>query len=406
MQHKPPAAAPELGQFRLRSECISRFSQRVNKMEIRYRETRSDFIRWHRLNKTRVMSQWRSYMTVAVTLLPTSLILWAYQATYAALWMSMAGVFMLACAGYRYYVPLVRFPLCERLDTFDRNMGTRKSGDSIGQWKWERIEEIRETKRDFQFWRNDVASVLPKHALSPDQQDELRVLFKDAREHPAGDSPPLPLYQDRILSESQFPVYRYQMSSVDAQQITGSRLRPYESDGSQVAQKSRTAVWRWFRILLRLLVFLSAMMIVARAGAVFSGLIETILICLLPFLLLWLYARWRVRFSGTRVFKLPSDEISARLCHDGVVMGASDYVSLLHWNDVSRFLVNDHFIGFRTIHSLIHLLPMRTIGDKANVERFLEMAASLKDVADREAATVVQSEPVQSDNPYQAPMSQ
>ena len=40
-------------------------------MEIRYRETRNDFIRWHRLNKTGVMSQWRSYLVIALALLPT-----------------------------------------------------------------------------------------------------------------------------------------------------------------------------------------------------------------------------------------------------------------------------------------------------------------------------------------------
>ena len=130
MQHKPPAAVPELGQFRLRSECISRFSQCVNKMEVRYRETRSDFIRWHRLNKTRVMSQWRSYLMVALALLPTSLLLWAYQATYAALWMSMATVFMLAWAGYRYFVPLVRFPLSEHIDVFDRHVGKRENSET------------------------------------------------------------------------------------------------------------------------------------------------------------------------------------------------------------------------------------------------------------------------------------
>ena len=81
-------------------------------------------------------------------------------------------------------------------------------------------------------------------------------------------------------------------------------------------------------------------------------------------------------------------------------------MSLLHWNDVSGFLVNDHFIGFRTIHSLVHLLPMRVIGDAADVERFLQTATGLKDVADREAAAVVLTGPVQSDNPYQAPLSE
>ena len=403
MQDKPPAAAPELGQFRLRSECISRFSQCVNKMEIRYRETRSDFIRWHRLNKTHVMSQWRSYLMVALALLPTSLLLLAYQATYAALWMTMAGGFMLAWAGYRYYVPLVRFPLSEHTDVFDRHVGKRKTGNSIGQWKWERIEEARETGKDFQFWRNDIASILPKRALSPDQQNEMRILIKEAQERPAGDSPPLPLYQERILSESQFPVYRYQMSSTDASQITGSRLRPYERDIASVAQKSRSAFRRWLSFLFGLVLCFSVLVIIARAGLAFPGLGETILICALPFFILWLYVRLRTRLKLTRVFKLPSDEISARLCHDGIVMGSSDYVALLHWNDVTAFWVNDHFIGFRTIHSLIHLLPMRVIGGEAEVERFLETAAGLKDVADREAAVVVQSEPVQSDNPYQPP---
>lgn len=396
----------ELRQFRRRSERVNRFSQCVIEMEIRYRETRGDFIRWHRLNKTRVMSQWRSYLLVSLALLPTSLLLWAYQATYAALWMSMATVFMLACAGYRYFVPLVRFPLSEHTDEFDRHAATRKTGNSIAQWKWERIEEVRETGKEFQFWRNDIASVLPKRVLSLDQQDEMRMLVKETQERPAGDSPPLPLYQERILGEGPFSVYRYQMSSADASQITGSRLKLYENDTPQRAQKSRSAGWRGFRILFRLGLFLSAMLIVARAGLAFPGLAETILICALPFFVLGLYSRLRSRFSSTRVFKLPSDEISARLCHDGMAMGASDYVSLLHWNDVTAFLVNDHFVGFRTIHSLIHLLPMRVIGDEAEVERFLQTAASLKEVADREAATVVQNEPVHSDNPYQAPMSQ
>ena len=375
-------------------------------MEIRYRETRNDFIRWHRLNKTGVMSQWRSYLVIALALLPTSVILWVYQSTYAGLWMSMATVLMLIWAGYRYFVPLVRFPLSECVDMFDRDVGTRITSKSIGQWKWERIEETRETKQDFQFWRNDVGSILPKRVLSPDQQAELRNLFEEIQQHPAGDSPPLPLFEERILSESKFPVYRYQMSSADADQIIGSKLKPYESDASNGPQNSGDTLMRWLKNLFRILLFVTVMLIFARAGLAFPGLIETIVICLMPFLIIWLYARLRSRFRVTRLFKLPSDEICARLWHDGIVMGATDYVSLLHWNDVSGFLVNDHFIGFRTIHSLIHLLPMRVIGDEEDVERFLETAAELKDVADRETASVVQSEPVQSDNPYQAPMSE
>jgi len=93
------------------------------------------------------------------------------------------------------------------------------------------------------------------------------------------------------------------------------------------------------------------------------------------------------------------------LCDDGLVMGAPDYLSLLHWSDVSGVLVSDHYIGFRTIHSLIHLLPMRVIGDQAAVEQFLDMAIDLKDVANRKSAGVIQVVPVQSDNPYQAPMN-
>ena len=374
-------------------------------IELRYQETKADFIRWHRMNKTGVMSQWRSYLIVALTLLPTAFVLWLYQSNYAAIWMVLAAIFMLTCAGYRYCVPLVRFPLSEHADSFDHRMGTRKSSSSIGQWKWERVEEIRETRKDFQFWRNDIASVLPKHSLSVEQQNELRTLFKEAKEQPAGDSPPLPLFQDRILSESEFPVYRYQLSSADARQITGSRLRPYESNVSNEVQGSSVSLRRWIAIPFRLLLLACGLLIITRAGLVFSGLVGTFVICLLPFLVLWLYARVRSRFKVTRVFKLPSDEISARLCHDGIALGASDYASLLHWNDVSGFLVNDHFIGFRTIHSLIHLLPMRVIGDQAEVERFLETAVGLKDVVDRAAAVVVQSQPVQSDNPYQAPMS-
>lgn len=375
-------------------------------MEIRYRETRSDFIRWHRLNKTRVMSQWRSYLMVSVALVPTSILLWAYQSQYAALWMGIATAYMLIFAGYRYFVPLARFPLSLHVDEFDRHAATRKTGNTIGQWKWERIEEIRETGKEFQFWRNDIASVLPKRVLSPDQENELRVLLREAQESPAGDSPPLPLYQQRILAESPFSVYRYQMSSTDAQQITGSSLRSYQRDNAHSDKTSRGGMKRWLRILIRMVLLLIGTLIVFRASTAFSGFAETMMICLLPFIALWLFVRLRSRFGLTRVFKLPSDEISARLCHDGLAIGASDYVSLLHWNDVTMFLVNDHFIGFRTIHSLIHLLPMRAIGDESEVDQFLETAAGLKDVADREAATVVQSEPVQSDNPYQAPMSQ
>ena len=375
-------------------------------IEIRYRETQADFVRWHRLNKTGVMSQWRSYLIVALTLTPTAFILWACQSTYAALWMCMAAMFMQACAGYRYFFPLVRFPLSEHVDSFDHLVATRKFSKSIGQWKWERIEEVRETKKDFQCWRNDIASTLPKRALTTEQRNDLRTLFKEAKSNPAGDSPPLPLFQDRILGESQFTVYQYQLSSADANKITGSRLRPYESHVSEYDQASNAALGRWAKILFRLLLMVCVMLLVFGAGTAFPGLIGTILICLLPFIILWLYARLWSRFKVTRVFKLPSDEISARLCHDGIALGAADFVSLLHWNDVSGFLVNDHFIGFRTIHSLVHLLPMRVIGDAADVERFLQTATGLKDVADREAAAVVLTGPVQSDNPYQAPLSE
>ena len=134
--------------------------------------------------------------------------------------------------------------------------------------------------------------------------------------------------------------------------------------------------------------------------------LRDVLICAIPFFILPLISRVYSRYRKPRLFKLPSDEISVRLCPDGVVMGASDFISLVHWNDVTSLYVNDHFIGFRTIHHMIHIVPKRAIGDKLDVERFVEIAAGLKEVADREATTVVQSEPVHSDNPYQAPMSQ
>lgn len=376
-------------------------------MEIRYRETRSDFIRWHRLNKTSVMSQWRNYLIVSMALLPAAFVLWMLQSTYAALWMSMATMVMLILAGYRWFVPLVRFPLCEHVDTFDRHIGKRKSSSSIVQWKWERIEEIRETKKDFQFWRNDLSSVLPKHALSLGQQKELRDLLKEVQQ-PAGDSPPLPLYQDRILSDGAFPVYRYQMSSVDAKQVMSSKLKPYQNADSNSKQKTGSVSRRLFRVGFGFLLFwlIYAILMFVRVNAIFSNVIRDLLICLLPFLILWLIARTRSWLRITRLFKLPSDELSVRLCHDGIAMGAPDYASLLHWNDVASLLVNDHYIGFRTIHSLIHLIPMRAIGDEAAVEGFLETVVELKSVADKEAATVVQREPFLSDNPYQTPLSQ
>ncbi len=374
-------------------------------MEIRYRETRSDFIRWHRLNKTGVMSQWRNYLIVCMALLPTAFILWAFHSNYSALWMSIAAIVMLMLAGYRWFVPLVRFPLCEHVDVFDRHLGTRRSSSSIGQWKWERIEEIRETKKEFQFWRNDVGSILPKRVLTVDQENEVRNLLKEVQQ-PVADSPPLPLYQDRFLSESVFPVYRYQMSSVDAQQIVSSKLRPYESNDSNGVRKSGSMVRQLFGFVFLLSVFLWATAFFFRADILFSDVTRDLLICLMPFVVLWLIARTRSWFRITRLFKLPSDEISVRLCHDGLAIGAPDYVSLLHWNDVTGLLANDHYLGFRTIHSLIHLVPMRAIGDETAVERFMENVVELKSVADKEAAAVAQSEPVDSDNPYQAPMSQ
>jgi len=371
-------------------------------MEIRYRETRGDFVRWHRLNKTGVTSQWRSYFIVALTLLPTAFVLWMLQSTYAVLWMSIAASYMLLCTGYRYFVPLVRFPLSERSDTFDLHGATRECSNSIAQWKWERIEEIRETKKEFQFWRNDIGNLLPKHKLSPEQQEELRTLIAEVRQRPAGDSPPLPLYQDRVLNESRFPVYRYHMSSVDAEQIMGSKLRPYGDVDSSTARKPGTILRRLLRLLFGVLLAL----LVMRAAVGIPGIVGISLICLTPFLILWLIARVRSRMKVTRMFKLPSDEITARLCDDGLVMGAPDYLSLLHWSDVSGVLVSDHYIGFRTIHSLIHLLPMRVIGDQATVEQFLDTVIDLKDVADRKSAGVIQVVPVHSDNPYQAPMSE
>ena len=374
-------------------------------MEIQYRETRSDFIRWHRLNKTGVVSQWRNYLLVAFALLPAALVLWTLQSIYAALWMSMAMIVMLVFAGYRYVVPLVRFPLCDHVDTFNHHITTRKSCHSIVQWKWERIEEIRETKKDFQFWRNDVSNVLPKRALSLDQQNELRDLLKEVQQ-PAGDSPPLPLYQDRILSEGKFPVYRYQMSSVDSKQIMSSKLRLYENRHLKSTQKAGSVIRRSFRFGVLLLLLIFVILRLVRANVVFSEIARDLLICLIPFLILWLILRTRTWFKITRLFKLPSDELSVRLCHDGLAMGAPDYVSLLHWNDVTGLLANDHYVGFRTIHSLIHLIPMRAIGDETAVEAFFSTVVELKAVADKEAAAVVQREPVRSDNPYQPPMSQ
>lgn len=376
-------------------------------MEIRYRETRNDFVRWHRLNKTGVVARWKNYLLVAATLLPSAIVLFLLGSWYATLWVAVAIAVMLCFSVYRFFCPLVSFPMSQHVGLFDSNMATRTVSRSITQWKWERIEEYRETRTDFQFWRLDVGSVVPKRALSAEQRQELSELIARVQQKPAGDSPPLPLFSEKILDDGGYPVYRFQYRAADVSQILESPLKPYQSASESAIRRSRWSVWIQCAFLASVCVFgcIALLRMVGQRNIV-GYFLRDVLICAIPFFILPLISRVYSRYRKPRLFKLPSDEISVRLCPDGVVMGASDFISLVHWNDVTSLYVNDHFIGFRTIHHMIHIVPKRAIGDKLDVERFVEIAAGLKEVADREATTVVQSEPVHSDNPYQAPMSQ
>jgi hypothetical protein len=376
-------------------------------MEIRYRETRSDFIRWHRLNKTGVVARWRNYLLVAATLLPSAMVLFFLGSWYATLWVAVAMAVMLCFGVYRFFWPLVLFPMSQHVDSFEVKMAARTVSRSVTQWKWERIEEYRETRKDFQFWRLDFCSTVPKRALSAEQKQEQSELIAKVQQEPAGDSPPLPLFCERILGDGGYPVYQFQYRAADVSQILDSPLKPYRSVPASTIRRSRWRVWVQYAFLAFVSVFgcVAILRMVGQQNIVGSFL-RDVLICAIPFFILPLIMRAYARFRKPRLFKLPSDEISVRLCPDGVAMGASDFISFVHWNDVTSLYTNDHFIGFRTIHHMIQIVPKRAIGEEAEVERFLKTAASLKEVADREAATVVQSEPVHSDNPYQAPMSQ
>jgi hypothetical protein len=376
-------------------------------MEIRYRENRQDFIRWHRLNKTGVVSQWRNYLLVAAALVPAAITLAILGSNYATLWVSIAIAVMLFLAVFRYFVPLVAFKPRDAIDTFNDHMLTRKGSRSITQLKWEVIEEFRETGRDFEFWRLDVGSIVPKGSMSDEQKQQLRELIARVQTTPSGDSPAVPVYAERILADGDFPVYRYQYDSTDAGRISGSPLRPYQTSSSEVNRRSGGRLLLQFGFLTFACVFGCTMVIREIRQQDFLGMVlRDLLVCMIPFLALLVISRIRTRFRITKLFRLPTDEIAVRPCHDGIVMGTADAVSLIHWTDINSFYVNDHFVGLHTIHQTIQMIPKRAIGDEAAVERFIESAIELKNVADRETVQVAQAEPVHSDNPYQAPMNQ
>ena len=84
-------------------------------MEIRYRETRNDFVRWHRLNKTGVVARWKNYLLVAATLLPSAIVLFLLGSWYATLWVAVAIAVMLCFSVYRFFCPLVSFSMSQHV---------------------------------------------------------------------------------------------------------------------------------------------------------------------------------------------------------------------------------------------------------------------------------------------------
>lgn len=380
-------------------------------LELRYPFTNADLARWHRLNKTVTMQPWRSYLLVTLALLPSTAWLIYSGAFYASIWMSVATLVMLLYAGWHFFAAghgnADGYPCIERL-TDDAKLS--RFSKSFAQTKWHRFEDFRETTEDFQFWRLDRCSLIPKQPLSETQVSETREFVQRVRNLTAGDSGPLPGYSETILTDSPHPIYRYHYTAEDMRRMLQSRFVAYDgrSTGHSVGRSSThgTNVPLWRRVLrvagLTALAVALLILSVAPGRGLSGELFRQFLICLLPFALLLAWARVSMFLRRRQTMKVPPDEIEMRVSNDGVAFGDADAIVFYHWTDVQGVYVNADFIGLRTINQLINVLPQRVIGDAAAVEQFIELMLDLKRNCVSDAPTAGSSDAL-SDNPYQPP---
>ena len=380
-------------------------------MEIRYHITQKELARWHRLNRTGVMAQWRAYLLVAVALIPSLVGLVALQSFYASLWMVMATVIMLGYAAWSYqfgsaqyaagYECIERLTSTEKLSTFSR---------SEAQVKWQRFEELKETKLDFLFWHLGRCSMIPKRAIAADQLPQVRQLLDSIRAKPAGDSPALPRYQQTIEQEHSYPLMRYHYTAEDVAKIM---ITPFQLCGDsfkfETAERPKSKRRRWLRVfsIFGFSFFVGYLLMwVAGLNGIrgASGTsLRDVLICLAPFAILAIYSRF-IRFrSRKNPPRVPTSEVLAGLSEEGITFGDSEAIVFYHWADVTAFYQNQDFVGFKTVNYLINVLPKRVLGDAQEVVTFMQTADELKRTVAKSEMPAVNTVRPESDNPYQPP---
>ena len=283
---------------------------------------------------------------------------------------------------------------------------TEGFGSSLFEKSWSAFEEMLETPRHFLLRHYEKITALPKRVMAEDQLDECRDLIQQQMN--PEESQRLSRFEEMFNTNGQFPIYRFRWQPEDTQSLHSARMQRYgeydvaEVGGVSVAGRFTVMVFLWAGIALA--TFLLGQMYDLQQQAVRVMSFQVAII--IPFFVAFVWWRYMNVLSRNKTPRIPDEEILVTFNESDLMIGYSQAVARYSWQDIAGFYISKNFIGFQPAGGMVHVIAKRAFGDAQSALNFLEMADQLKGGSSPSCnETDLETDVVETGNPYQAPMS-
>lgn len=391
------------------------------KFEFQLEQEEKDYL--NKLNKVRMTTPLKLIGVITAAVSPSILILVLLESWFV-LGLAILFVSILLWTGVRQ---LQRPPAkVDRGIALSPTAITETVGKARTTIKWDRVDDIRESRFGFLFERKDRFSLLPRRVMDSTQADEVREFLLKIRNEPENGHLPLPEFNDYFIHRDGGEAHRYKYRDDDVGNNFAPlivRINPKELSVNDVARRMKPRK-NWFRFALLALsvVPLGILTSMAMHNHDFSAGLMIVALTF-PFLFLFggsLFERWITRRNLPRI---PREENVVRILTDGWAVGDENAVSFSRWSKSTEFFLSQTFVGIRSESQIVQLIPVRAFfssdaqkGPRSKQQRredatavfnFLQNAINawreqiLED--ERETATDPATVQAETGNPYQAP---
>lgn len=369
-------------------------------LQFQFRLTEKEFATGLRLNRAFVPMRWRLYLLVIASMIPSLATFYLLDAGWSLAWF----VIMIGVLGV--YAISAYLKKSGRIESYDQELTLTETylsntfSHSQSNLKWGLFDDVEETSDSIRLLRLQRCTYFPNRIFG-DQLTEARAMITRGKQLPLAEVPTVDLYRQIYEVESPFPIYEFQYRDDDIELATKSHFQIARDVEIETNKAKPLSAW-WTVVFIGSLVGLLAWLTFDWEHQSPLYLAAILGAWLLPLALMLTYIKL-VRLRSRRRAPVPKDTCKLRLTQSGWASGSEDGVVLFDWRDVLDVYESSDFYGFKTINQMLHLIPKRIFPDDVSKTRFLSQSLELHRQAKRQQEVVVAT-PVETGNPYQAPL--